>query len=156
MARIFWDTNLFIYLFEQNAEWAPRVVELREKMLTRSDQLLTSWLTVSQVLTKPKELRNTVLAKSYLDSFQSGSLELIPFDFEAAQRYSEICSRERVRPADPRPPARQRLRSYRASPSVWLNTKCVTVPFASMTNSAAAPVESNVVSDCGINGRAFR
>lgn len=100
MARIFWDTNLFIYLFEQNAEWAPRVVELREKMLTRGDQLLTSWLTVGEVLTKPKELRNAVLAKSYLDFFQSGSLELIPFDFEAAQRYSEIRSRERVRPAD--------------------------------------------------------
>ncbi len=100
MARIFWDTNLFIYLFEQNAEWAPRVIELREKMLTRGDQLLTSWLTVGEVLTKPKELRNAVLEKSYLDFFRSGSLELIPFDFEAAQRYSEIRSRERVRPAD--------------------------------------------------------
>ena len=100
MARIFWDTNLFIYLFEQNAEWAPRVIELREKMLTRRDQLLTSWLTAGEVLTKPKELRNAVLEKSYRDFFQSGSLELIPFDFEAAQRYSEIRSRERVRPAD--------------------------------------------------------
>lgn len=100
MARIFWDTNLFIYLFEQNAQWAPRVIELREKMLTRRDQLLTSWLTVGEVLTKPKELRNAVLEKSYRDFFQSGSLELIPFDFEAAQRYSEIRSRERVRPAD--------------------------------------------------------
>lgn len=100
MARIFWDTNLFIYLFEQNAEWAPRVIELREKMLMRGDQLLTSWLTVGEVLTKPKELQNAVLEKSYLDFFRSGSLELIPFDFEAAQRYSEIRSRERVRPAD--------------------------------------------------------
>lgn len=100
MARIFWDTNLFIYLFEQNAEWAPRVVDLREKMLMRGDQLLTSWLTVGEVLTKPKELRNSILEKSYLDFFQSGSLELIPFDFEAAQLYSEIRSRARVRPAD--------------------------------------------------------
>lgn len=46
MARISWDTNLFIYLFEQNAEWAQRVVDLREKMRMRGDQLLTSWLTV--------------------------------------------------------------------------------------------------------------
>jgi len=100
MARVFWDTNLFIYLFERNAEWAPRVVEIREKMLARRDHLLTSWLTVGEILTKPKELQNAILEKSYLNFFLSGSVELIPFDCEAAKRYSEIRSRERVRPAD--------------------------------------------------------
>lgn len=100
MARIFWDTNLFIYLFENNAEWSQRVVESREKMLARRDQLLTSWLTVGEVLTKPKELRNAILEKSYLNFFQSGSVELVPFDCEAAKLYAEIRSRERIRPAD--------------------------------------------------------
>lgn len=100
MARIFWDTNLFIYLFENHGEWAPRVIDIREKMLARGDRLLTSWLTVGEVLTKPKELRNAILEKSYLNFFRSGSVELVPFDLEAAQRYSEIRSRERLRPAD--------------------------------------------------------
>jgi predicted nucleic acid-binding protein len=100
MARIFWDTNLFIYLFENNVEWSQRVIESREKMLARSDELLTSWLTVGEVLTKPKELRNAMLEKSYLNFFLSGSVVLIPFDFEAAKRYAEIRSRSRVRPAD--------------------------------------------------------
>ena len=40
MARIFWDTNLFIYLFENNAEWSPRVVEFRQRMRQRRDELL--------------------------------------------------------------------------------------------------------------------
>ena|ERR1035438_9742537 len=100
MARIFWDTNLFIYLFEKNAEWSQRVVESREKMLERGDELLASWLTVGEVLTKPKELRNAMLERRYLNFFLSGSVELIPFDFEAAKRYAEIRSRVRVRPAD--------------------------------------------------------
>jgi predicted nucleic acid-binding protein len=100
MARIFWDTNLFIYLFEKNAEWSQRVVESREQMLVRNDELLTSWLTVGEVLTKPKELRNTILEKSYLNYFLSGAIALIPFDFEAAKLYAEIRSRERIRPAD--------------------------------------------------------
>lgn len=100
MARIFWDTNLFIYLFENNAEWSRRVVDFREKMLSRGDELLTSWLTVGEVLTKPKELGNAILEKSYLSFFLSGSVELIPFEFEAAKRYGDIRSRERVRPAD--------------------------------------------------------
>ena len=100
MARIFRDTNLFIYLFEKNAEWSQRVVESRQTMLARNDELLTSWLTVGEVLTKPKELRNATLEKSYLNFFLSGAVELIPFDFEAAKLYAEIRSRERTRPAD--------------------------------------------------------
>ena len=100
MARIFWDTNVFIYLFENGVEWSPRIVEFRKSMRARGDALLTSWLTVGEVLTKPKELGNTLLEKSYLSFFTGGSVGLIPFDSLAAMRYAEIRSRTRVRPAD--------------------------------------------------------
>lgn len=80
MARIFWDTNLFIYLFEHNPEWSPRVVQLRQRMLERGDELLTSYLTVGEALTKPKEAGNAVLEKAYLNFFLSGVVELITFD----------------------------------------------------------------------------
>ena len=100
MARVFWDTNLFIYLFEANAEWSPRVVEFRGKMLARRDELLTSWLSVAEALTKPKELGNAMLERSYLNFFTSGAVELVAFDLEAARCYAQIRSRERVRPAD--------------------------------------------------------
>lgn len=100
MARVFWDTNLFIYLFEHNPEWSSRVIELRQAMLVRNDALLTSWLTVGEALTKPKELANAILEKSYLNFFRSRAVELIAFEAEAARRYAEIRSRHRVRPAD--------------------------------------------------------
>src|SRR3974390_2456684 len=100
MARVFWDTNLFIYLFENNAQWSPRVVELRKKMRARSDKLLTSWLSVGEALTKPKEAGNATLEKSYLNFFLSGAVELISFEAEAAKRYALIRSRERVKPAN--------------------------------------------------------
>ena len=100
MARVFWDTNLFIYLFEKNPEWSPRVTEFRQKMLQRRDELLTSCLTVGEVLTKPKELGNATLEKAYLNFFSGGSIELVTFNLEASKRYGEIRSRERVRPAD--------------------------------------------------------
>jgi predicted nucleic acid-binding protein len=100
MARIFWDTNLFIYLFEKNVEWAPRVVEFRQRMRHRRDELLTSCLTVGEVLTKPKELGNTTLEKAYLHFFSGGSIELVTFGLDAAKHYGGIRSRERVRPAD--------------------------------------------------------
>ena len=100
MARVFWDTNLFIYLFEKNAEWSPRVIELRRKMLARGDELLTSYLTAGEVLTKPKQLNNAMLERSYLNFFSGGSVELVGFSLDAAQRYGDIRSRERIRPAD--------------------------------------------------------
>ncbi len=100
MARVFWDTNLFIYLFEANPEWSPRVVEFRRRMRARGDELLTSWLTVGEALTKPRELGNAILEKSYLNFFLSRSIALVAFEAEAATRYAQIRSRERVRPAD--------------------------------------------------------
>jgi predicted nucleic acid-binding protein len=100
MARVFWDTNLFIYLFENNAEWAPRVVELRQRMVARGDELVTSWLTVGEAITKPREWRNAMLEKSYLEFFTGGAIRLIPFELEAAKRYGAIRSDHRVRPAD--------------------------------------------------------
>ena len=46
MSRIFWDTNLFIYLFEDAGERADRVAALRQRMLERGDQLFASTLTL--------------------------------------------------------------------------------------------------------------
>lgn len=100
MARIFWDTNLFIYLFEHNPQWSARVIEFRQRMVARKDDLLTSYLTVGEALTKPRETGNALLERSYLHLFVRGPIELIPFELEAAKYYAEIRSRERIRPAD--------------------------------------------------------
>ena len=40
MTRVFWDTNLFVYLFEGGA-FAARVKQVRSRMLERGDQLVT-------------------------------------------------------------------------------------------------------------------
>ena len=100
MARIFWDTNLFIYLFEQNPKWLPLVVRHRERMLARGDVLLTSWLTVGEILTKPKETRNAILERAYRNFFESDAVKVVPFEAHAAERFAEVRSRYTVRPAD--------------------------------------------------------
>ena len=50
MSRVFWDTNLFIYLIEDEGERARRVAGLRERMIEREDELFTSALTLGEVL----------------------------------------------------------------------------------------------------------
>ncbi len=67
MSRIFWDTNLFIYLFEGSAAFGGQVASLREKMLRRGDRLVTSTLTLGEVLVKPIKEGDTKLLKEYAD-----------------------------------------------------------------------------------------
>ena len=100
MARIFWDTNLFIYLFERNAEWSDRVLDLTRKMDRRGDQLVTSWLTVGEILTKPSQQSDEITLKRYLNFFKSAAVETVVFGADAAVAYAALRSRERVKPAD--------------------------------------------------------
>jgi predicted nucleic acid-binding protein len=93
MSRIFWDTNLFIYLFEGEGPFSRRVRALREAMLARGDQLLTSTLTLGEILVKPIERGETELARKYEDALAASSL-MIAFDSKAAKNYASLrCDR---------------------------------------------------------------
>jgi uncharacterized protein len=99
MSRIFWDTNLYIYLFEDFGRWSSLAASLREKMLQRGDQLMTSTLTISEILVKPVERGDTGLCRRYVEGLTVSSL-VIPFDFEAAKRYAVIRCDRSIRPPD--------------------------------------------------------
>lgn len=100
MANILWDTNLFIYLFEQNPEFEPRVVRLRQAMSARGDQLFATAMTVGEILVKPVEAGDRVLEQSYRSFFQSGAMRVLSFDIEAAGHYARIRQDRGVRPPD--------------------------------------------------------
>ena len=89
MSRIFWDSNLFIYLFEDNGDLSERVAQLRSQMLKRNDELLTSTFTLGEILVKPIENGLHSLRRQYEDVLQSMST-LIPLDVEAAAIYASI------------------------------------------------------------------
>ncbi|MBI3030742.1 MAG: type II toxin-antitoxin system VapC family toxin [Candidatus Rokubacteria bacterium] len=99
MSRIFWDTNLFIYLIEDYGELSERVAALRKRMLGRNDQLYTSALTLGEVLVKPTEARSHELRRKYEAAVVTGSI-VIPFDIEAARTYASIRQDRNIRPPD--------------------------------------------------------
>lgn len=99
MSRIFWDTNLFIYLFEGQGPLSRRVVALRESMLTRGDQLLTSTLTMGEILVKPIERGDAELSKKYEEALAATSL-MIPFDMKAAKIYASLRGDRSLRAPD--------------------------------------------------------
>jgi predicted nucleic acid-binding protein len=99
MSRVFWDTNLFIYLLESHGPQFDLVTNLRKAMLSRGDQLLTSTLTLGEVLVKPIERQDEQLARKYIDAISGASIT-INFDVKAARIYARLRSNRSLRPPD--------------------------------------------------------
>jgi predicted nucleic acid-binding protein len=99
MSRIFWDTNLFIYLFEDYGMLSKAVGQLRSKMLARGDQLLTSTLTLGEILVKPTERSDLDLCRKYEHAI-SIVATMIPFDVKAAKTYAGLRSQRSLRAPD--------------------------------------------------------
>lgn len=100
MSRIYWDTMLFIYMLEGNAEFGPRVRQIYKEMARRGDTLCTSVFTVGEVLIGPQKLRAREAIEQVSRYFESGDVELIPFSSETAHGYAQIRADHSVLPAD--------------------------------------------------------
>ena len=99
MSRIFWDTNLFIYLFEDKGDLTERVVSLRERMIDRGDELLTSALTLGEILIKPAEAGDDALARRYEQAI-AGAAIVLPFDQGAASAFASVRRDRSIPPPD--------------------------------------------------------
>jgi len=99
VSRIFWDTNLFVYLIEDYGDLTERVVRIRERMLRRRDELYTSALTLGEILVKPLDKNREDLAADYELALTSAAV-VIPFDRAAARRFATIRRDRSVKPPD--------------------------------------------------------
>jgi predicted nucleic acid-binding protein len=99
MSRIFWDTNLFIYLFEDYGPLSKATASLRTKMLARGDELLTSTFTLGEILVKPTEQGDMRLCSQYETAITSVAL-VLPFDTKAARIYASLRLDRALRPPD--------------------------------------------------------
>ncbi|MDE0421986.1 MAG: type II toxin-antitoxin system VapC family toxin [Gammaproteobacteria bacterium] len=99
MSRIFWDTNLFVYLLEDKGELTEQVVALRERMVERNDELVTSTLTLSEILVRPVEVGDETLARRYEQSIAAAAT-VLPFDCAAAAAFAGIRRDRSIAPPD--------------------------------------------------------
>jgi uncharacterized protein len=99
MSRVFWDSNLFVYLFEDQGPRGERVSALRERMRERGDRLFTSALTLGEILLKPIELGSHALAARYERALPTAAT-ILPFSAEAAPHYARIRAGRSVRAPD--------------------------------------------------------
>jgi uncharacterized protein len=90
MSRIYWDSMLFIYWLDDNPQFAKRVASIHARMSERNDQLITSAVTMGEVLagvyrkgpkSRVDEVRNALLSLLF---------EVIPFTADTADHYARI------------------------------------------------------------------
>lgn len=99
--NVFWDTNLFIYLIERHPDYYPKVLSLYESHIAARDKVLTSTLTLGELLAQPLRHGRRELAAQYTSLLTSTpGVELIPFDTRAAGLYGEIRATTTLRQPD--------------------------------------------------------
>jgi predicted nucleic acid-binding protein len=99
LSKIFFDTNLFIYLFEGLEPNRGRVIAIRKRMIERGDRIITSAMTLGEVLVKPTKLGQTSLVEQYDRAIRT-TAQVISFDPSIAWRYASLRATHTIRNAD--------------------------------------------------------
>lgn len=100
MSRIYWDTMVFAYLLEGNAEFGPQTRAAYEAITGRGDTICTSVFTLGELLVLPKKRGDQRVISAITGFMQSGQVELLPFTANTAEQYSEVRAASRLKAAD--------------------------------------------------------
>ena len=100
MIRVFWDTNLFIYLWEDYGVHSKKVRALLNRMVERGDKLCTSTMTLGEVLVSPTKAGRTDLVTDYEAVLTHSDVLLIPFDRSCARAYARVRGDKTIQPPD--------------------------------------------------------
>ena len=99
MSRIFFDTNVFIYMFEGLEPNRTRILGIRRRMLERGDLIVTSAMTLGELLVKPTKLGQVSLIEQY-DRAVRSTAQVISFDAQVAWRFASLRATHNIRSAD--------------------------------------------------------
>lgn len=91
MSRVFLDSNLFIYLFEDTAgPRGTRTQEIFEGLSRRRDTVMTSTLTLGEVLVKPIRTGDRALEAKYKSLLREPEVKVLAFDRAAGEIFALI------------------------------------------------------------------
>jgi predicted nucleic acid-binding protein len=99
MSRIFFDTNVYIYIFEGLEPNRTRMLEIRRRMLERGDRIVTSTMTLGELLVKPTKLGQASLIEQY-DRAVRSTAQVVSFDAQVAWRFASLRATHNLRSAD--------------------------------------------------------
>jgi predicted nucleic acid-binding protein len=92
--RIYWDTMLYVYWFEDNRKYADRVEAIYHAMQRRRDSLCCSSLVYAEVLAGPT-ITNDIEGKAAIDNFFMSphpdiQIDVLPFSMNAAPIFAAL------------------------------------------------------------------
>ena len=99
MSKMFFDTNVFIYLFEDYEPFSSIVDAVWRRMIQRGDKLVTSAMTLGELLIKPSRLGQASIVEQYDRAIRTRA-QVISFDPQVAWRYASLRSTHNIRNAD--------------------------------------------------------
>lgn len=99
MTHFFWDTNLFIYQWDNNSAFQPSVRTLRKKMLAAEIGLVTSSMTLGEMMAGPRRDGQEAIAQQYKTALTQAA-SIVPFDERAADLYATVRARTKVKQPD--------------------------------------------------------
>ena len=100
MSRIYWDSMLFIYWLDDNPLFAKRVAFIHARMRERKDELITSAVTLGEVLAGGYRKGPASRVDEIRTALLSLLAEVVPFTIETADHYARIRGSTNVASAD--------------------------------------------------------
>ena len=90
MSKVFLDSNLFIYQFEDIGPRGVRANEIFERLSHRGDQIVTSALTLGEVLVKPIRVGDRILEARYRSLLKEPEVRVLVFDRAAGEILAHV------------------------------------------------------------------
>jgi len=100
VSRVYWDSMVFVYWLEDHPSYAPRVEYIFQSMMARGDRFCASYLSIGEVLARPLKQKQVQLVERIEQFFDSGLVEMLPFDRQAAGKFARLRATANVSPAD--------------------------------------------------------
>ena len=100
MSRIFLDTNFFIYLIEGTGSRAARSRYLLDAFSLRRDEILTSVMTLGELLVLPMRLGDHALVQRYRQILRGPGVTVLPFLENAAEAFAGVRRDKSIKPPD--------------------------------------------------------
>lgn len=100
MSRIYWDSMLFVYWLEDNPHFAKRVASIHARMSERKDELITSAVTLGEVLAGVYRKGPASRVDEIRDGLVNLLSEVVPFTSDTADHYARIRASTKIASSD--------------------------------------------------------
>ena len=100
MRRIYWDTMIHAYWFEDNKALSVRVQHIYSTMLKRGDVLCTSPFVLSELLVGPIKHQDFAAVDAIEQFFDSDAVTMLPYSRQSVRMFAELRAHHGVQSLD--------------------------------------------------------